>query len=228
MARLSLANRFFRWSQATAAQLNNVFDDFVDWTTNSLSVDSLKAQAVGTEHAMEPLTYLLSDHNKHIETVAIGNPLVEVEYTHSPTGAHKILVVGWTWFRRRDGTGFTGSSVNADNSRICYWDTIGAAWNLADYQGFQTGTNGTSHEEARWGMDQIMGSPWPGIGYGTTLQFEYGGGQCVKTHLYKDTGMSDWPEGGKNNTKYGVFGQDITNTRDGQAQIWLFAEDNQK
>jgi hypothetical protein len=233
MARFSFSTRIFRWVKATAAQLNDLFAEVRNWTLNSLSTDSLLPLSIDTMHHEEPLTYLLSDNERHIEVVAVGDPLVEVGYTHSATGTHKVSVFGFTWYRNRNGNAAGGATGTADGNRVCWYDSNAAAWDLATKGGRDTdGRFASSCVNTRYGCDHVFGNPLPGIGYAVGgLLFEYGGNPCMISSLAKQSQSSDWPPSAPASvTKYGVFGQDSAGggNRDGQAQIWLFAEDDDK
>jgi len=233
MARFKLTNGLFRWTKATAAQINDIFDEFKDWVDTSLSTDSLMPISVDTHHHKEPLTFLISEHLRHIEGVAVGSPLAEVDYVHSATGTHKIVIFAWTWYRNRNGNAGGTSTGTAETNRICWFDSNAGTWNLADFVGRHTaGVFSLTHDDVKWGADHQFTNPLPGIGYAIpNLLFEYGGSPCMMAMLVKDSAQSDWPPAGPATiTKYGVFGQDSAGvgTRDGQAQIWLFAEDNKK
>lgn len=231
MARFDFQNLFFRWSDATSAQLNNSFNRVRDWVNNSLSTDSLKPGSVEARHTAQPMTFVLSDHNSSIGSVVPGDPLAEVTYTASGgLASHKIIVMAWTWIRRRASNAASNFSATAEDNRICWYDSLTGNWNLADYSGSEMSFL-ESHEDAVWGHDKIYPAPLPGGSYTVGgLLFENGGCQAIVSVLSKnsDIAADEWPPLGQDVTKFGVFGQDnaAADPRDGKATIWLFAEDN--
>lgn len=233
MAKFFFADKLFRWSKATAAQINDKMNRVRDWTVSNLSTDSLLPLSVDTRHHKEPLTYLLSSHAKEIGGVAVGAALAEVEFDHSALGAHKVSAFGCTWYRNRDGDGDGVHTATADFNRICWYDSNAAAYDLAAHEGRQTsGTWSVSSDYLRWGCDHTFGNPLPGIGWAVGgLLFENGGNQMMASTLVKEAANVDWPPAPPVDVhRFGVMGQDsaVSTKRSGQAQIWLFAEDNKK
>lgn len=228
MARFNFGQQFFRWVAATASQLDSAFDAVKDWVDNNLSVDSLLPRSVTRRHTAQPLIFAICDYEHNVENIGVGNPLVEVLFDHSAGGSHKVIVLGWAWYRRRSSNGQSGHTANADKTRIVWWDDIGGTWQTGVYGGSNTDWL-TSHEETVWGTDQTMPAPLPGGSYTVgNLLFEYGGCQCIHTTMLQRSDFSTWPPGGEDVTKYGLFGQDsgATDPRAGKALIWLIAEDN--
>jgi hypothetical protein len=153
--------------------------------------------------------------------------MVEVKFERQVPGTHSVVVYGFTWYRRRDGAGAIGVSPTAEHNRICWYDDNTATWNLADYDGSVVGLTAFHHEDAAWGCDHTFVNPWPDVGYGIGgILLEFGGSQCIQSLLAKDSEATGWPPAGQKVTKFGLFGQDSAGGRDGQATVWLFAEDN--
>jgi len=226
MARFSFSESlFFRWSSATAKQLNDVFDKIRDYTVSNFSTDSVKYRAVDDINIKEPLYFLLSDYEHDINTITPASPMVEVTYPASG-GTHKIVAYGFTWYRRADGSGVSGAHGNNDNNEIRWYDNLGASWNT-DHHGTLVGGL-DEHEDTAFGHDKTMPNPWSGPWGAFNLIFNEGGGQCIKSCFYKTSEDPDWPPAGESPTKFGIFGQMSTTTTHGKATIWLFAEDDNK
>lgn len=210
---------FFRWSKATAAQINDRFTRLVSWSTSSLSTDSLLPMAVDTRHHHEPLTIVLNDEVAEIKAIARPNPVCTVYWSPS-SGNHKIALFGFIWYRRMDGAGTTPH--NDTRTYITWYDSNGAgAWDT-------TYTGCRPQEDGAYGKDQDLAMELDGSGWAVnTLRFEYGGGACIATSLYKSSSEVGWPLSAPATVeRFGLFGGEGSGNVDGKAQLWAFIEDD--
>lgn len=202
----------FKWSVATAKQLNDLFDRVRSWTVSSLSVDSLRPVSVDTRHYSEPLTWTLSNYTSRLDNVVVGDALTEVSFSPS-LGISSIVAIGFVWPRRNDGNMTPADS--GDNIEIALYDG-----NISAYVPDGNGTKVEDNWNTMLGCDADQNPPFIGVG---SLRHCYGGGQCIVS-CFAGSGSS-WIPAGVDVDKIGVMGGGDTD-RHGQAMIFVLVEDN--
>jgi len=210
------ADSLFRWSAATASQLNTLFDRVRAWTVSSLSVDSLLSRSVDTRHYSQALTKTLSDWNPDTSGVAAGSPLAEVFYEPSLED-NKVVAVGFVW--PWQAAGLLALADNGDNVAIALYDG-----NTSLYASATPGCDWSDSWHTRLGLAAAHNAE-PLSGFGS-LYHKYGGGECIVS-TFVGEGVS-WVPAGVDVERVGLMGGGSTGlpVREGQAMLWAFIEDN--
>jgi len=223
MAKLSLnPAHIFRYSKAVAATVNSLYNSIRDWTVSSLSVDSMLPRTVERRHYNEPITIVASKTNRHTGATAVGTPVLEIDYTYSDGNFHA-LALGFVWPRRGDGDVTNPDTLAPDEGVFIDWyDLATATWHgayrplpLPPFWGFGS-------------LDTLLlfktgpdTSPIPGY---PPPELKTGGGPCTVTSAV--ISRDAYPVlSGANFTKIGLWGTAGHAAFDGQAELWVFAED---